>query len=59
MKEKSSMQESSREDGIWWKSFMRNVYENHFGAVTPKICGTPRESEIFKRCRMPALRDKI
>ncbi len=52
------MQESSREDGIWWKSFMRNVYENHSGAVTPKM-RHPYGAEIFKRCRMPALRDKI
>ncbi len=42
MKEKSSIQESSREDGIWWKPFMRNVCENHSGAVTPKIGGTIR-----------------
>ena len=37
MTEKSSMQEASRESDYWWKSFMGNAYENHSGAVTPKM----------------------
>ena len=28
--------ESSRENDIWWKSFMRIAYENHSRAVMPK-----------------------
>ncbi|MBO5056408.1 MAG: hypothetical protein J6C64_08695 [Lachnospiraceae bacterium] len=36
MTEKSSLQESSRESGIWWKPFMRNADENHSRAVKPK-----------------------
>ena len=34
--EKSSLLESSRESGVWWKPLMRNVYENHSQAVMPK-----------------------
>lgn len=36
MTEKSSLLESYRESGTWWKPLMRNVYENHSQAVVPK-----------------------
>lgn len=54
MTEKSSLQESSREDSDWWKLSMRNVYENHSRAVMPKM-----EKTIVKHYRAPALKDRI
>ena len=46
--------ESSRENGVRWKPFMRTVDENHSGAVMPKIF-----IYIVKCYRMPALKDRI
>lgn len=64
--EKSSLQEPSRESGIWWKPFMRNADENHSRAVKPKAikkycvkaAGNQNKMAV-KHCRMPALKDKI
>ncbi len=37
MTEKSTVQEPSRERGVWWKPLMGNEWENHSGAVMPKV----------------------
>ena len=61
MTETSSLQESSRENSVWWKLFMTSAYENHSRAVVPKIRCRERNNlrKIVKRDRMPALKDRI
>lgn len=52
MTEKSSLQEPSRESGIWWKPFMRNADENHSRAVKPKAA----KKALLQRSEKPKMR---
>lgn len=52
MTEKSSLQEPSRENGSWWKPFMRKADENHSRAVKPKAAA----KALLQRNEKPKMR---